>query len=93
VAELEGSMKLFEAARKQAEIATTDFAEIIDYPSDLETLYNLNVGTLEGFDLIRRWMQKIVNFNAGRPYAEHVPFERLFPRRNVLVARSRAPLD
>jgi hypothetical protein len=93
VAELEASLKLFETARQQAQIATNDFAEIIDYPADLETLYNLNVGTLMGFDLIRQWMQRIVNFNAGRPYVDHVPFERLFPQRHVLVARSRAPLD
>jgi hypothetical protein len=93
VTDLQASLKLFEAARQQAQTATTEFAEIIDYPSDLETLYNLNVGTLMGFDLIRQWMQKIVNFNAGKPYTEHIPFERLFPQRNVLVARSRAPLD
>jgi hypothetical protein len=81
VADLEASLKLFEAAHQQAQIATTEYAEIIDYPSDLETLYNLNVGTLMGFDLIRQWMQKIVNFNEGKPYTEHVPFERLFPGR------------
>ena len=86
VTDLEASLKLFEAARQQAEITTTKYAEIIDYPSDLETLYNLNVGTLMGFDVIRQWMQKIVNFQEGKPYTEHVPFERLFPLRDVRFA-------
>jgi hypothetical protein len=87
IADLEASLKLFEAARQQAQIATTEYAQIIDYPSDLETLYNLNVGTLMGFDLIRQWMQKIVNFNEGKPYTQHVAFERLFPKRDVQFAR------
>jgi hypothetical protein len=76
---LEASPKLFDQACQQAQVATTQYAQIIDHPSDLETLYSLNVGTLMGFDLIRQWMQKIVNFNEGKPYTEHVPFERLFP--------------
>ncbi len=79
VANLEGSLKLFETACQQARIATTEYAEIIDYPSDLETLYTLNAGTLMGFDLIRQWMQKIVHFNQGKPYMEHVPFEHIYP--------------
>jgi hypothetical protein len=85
---LEARLKLFDQACQQAKVATTEYAQIIiDHPSDLETLYSLNVGTLMGFDLIRQWMQKIVNFNEGKPYTEHVPFERLFPGRNVQFAR------
>ena len=38
-----------------------------------------------GFDVIRQWMQKIVNFQEGKPYTEHVPFERLFPLRDVAL--------
>ncbi len=79
VANLEASLKLFQAGYQQAVVATSKYAEIIDYPSDLETLYHLNAGTVMGFDLIRRWMQKIVNFNEGKLYTEHVPFEHLFP--------------
>jgi hypothetical protein len=79
VSDLEASLKLFEAGCQQAQIATTKYAEIIDYPSDLETLYHLNAGTVTGFDLIRQWMQEIVNFNEGKLYTEHVPFEHLFP--------------
>jgi hypothetical protein len=33
---------------------------------------------LAGFDLIRQWMRKIANSHEGKPYAEHVPFERIF---------------
>ena len=78
VADLKASLKLFEAAHQQAQVATTKYAEIIDHPSDLEALYRLNTGTLLGFDLNRRWIENVVNFHAGKPYAEHVPFERLF---------------
>ncbi|HEV2378374.1 MAG TPA: alpha-glucuronidase family glycosyl hydrolase [Terriglobia bacterium] len=79
VASLEASLKLFETACQQAQIATTKYAEIVDYPSDLETLYHLNAGTVLGFDMIRQWMQKIVSFHEGTIYTGHVPFEHLFP--------------
>ena len=59
----------------------------IDYPSDLETLYHLNAGTVMAFDLITQWMQKIVNYHEGKPYTQHVPFERLFPADKVQFAQ------
>jgi hypothetical protein len=78
VANLEASLKLFEDACEQAKVATRKYAEIIDHPFDLETLYRLNAATMTGFDLIRQWMRKIANFHEGKEYAEHVPFERVF---------------
>ena len=79
VRDLEASLPQFGAAYDQARIATTEYARIIDYPSDLEDLYHLNVGTVLGFDLVRQWMETIVNFHKGKPYAKHVPFEKIFP--------------
>jgi hypothetical protein len=79
VANLEASLRLFETALDEAKAATTKYAEIVDYPSDLETLYHLNAGTVMGFDLVREWMEKIVKFNEGKPYTGHVPLEHLFP--------------
>jgi hypothetical protein len=93
VADLDASSKLFADAAEKAKVATAKYAEIIDFPSDLENLYNLNVQAMLGYDLIRQWMQKIVNFQAGKPYTEHVPFERLIPQRDVQVARSNAVVD
>lgn len=87
VAQLEASMKLFAEAQLQAQVATEKYAEMIDYPSDLETLYHLNAGTVMAFDLITQWMQKIVNYHEGKPYTQHVPFERLFPADKVQFAQ------
>jgi tetratricopeptide (TPR) repeat protein len=92
-ADLEASSKLFAEAAEEAKAATAKYAEIIDFPSDLENLYNLNVQAMLGYDLIRQWMEKIVNFSEGKPYTEHVPFERLTPLNDVQVARSNAVID
>jgi hypothetical protein len=83
VADLEMSLQKFTAGAQQTRAATTDYAQIVDYPSDLEALYHLNVGGILGFDLIHDWMQSIVNFHEGKQYAVHVPFERIFTA-NVL---------
>jgi hypothetical protein len=78
VGDLESSLEKFAAGTEQTRAATTDYARIVDHPSDLETLYHLNVGGVLGFNLVHDWMQNIVNFNEGKPYTEHVPFERIF---------------
>jgi hypothetical protein len=78
VEELEESLRQLEAAGQQAQMATTEYARIIDFTSDLEALYHLNVGTMLGFDLVRQWMKTIVDFHEGKPYTQHVPFERIF---------------
>jgi hypothetical protein len=36
LAGLEASLKLFDQACQQAQVATTEYAQIIDHPSDLE---------------------------------------------------------
>lgn len=82
---LDASLKQFEAAHEQAEVATRKYAEIIDYPSDLEDLYRLNTAKVMSFDFITQWVRTIVNFNEGKPYGQHVPFERLFTG-NVYIA-------
>jgi len=78
IAKLEGSLKLFGEAEDQAKTATEEYAEIVDYPSDLEALYNLNVAAVTGYDLIQQWMRQVVNFHEGKPYTRHVDFEKLF---------------
>ncbi|HEV2378375.1 MAG TPA: alpha-glucuronidase family glycosyl hydrolase [Terriglobia bacterium] len=78
VRNLEASLQQFSAACDQARVATTEYARIIDYPSDFEALYHLNVGTVLGFDLVHQWMKTIVDFHEGKPYAQHVPFEKIF---------------
>jgi hypothetical protein len=76
---LEESLSGFEMAHRQVEAATREFAEIIDHPADLGVLYQLNTRAVLGFDLVRQSMQNVVNFYTGKPYARHVPWERLYP--------------
>jgi hypothetical protein len=78
VRDLEASLELFAAARDQAKAATTEYAQIIDFTSDLEALYQLNVSIDLGLDLIYQWMKNIVDFHRGKLYTNHVPFEKLF---------------
>jgi hypothetical protein len=78
VADLEAALQLFAAAREQAQVATTEYARIIDFTSDLEALYHLNVSTDLGFDLVYQWMKTVVDFHRGKLYTNHVPFEKLF---------------
>lgn len=81
IAKLENSIKLFGDAEDQAKAATEDYAQVVDYPSDLEALYNLNVAAVTGYDLIQQWMQQVVNFHEGKSYTQHVDFEKIFGNR------------
>jgi hypothetical protein len=58
--------------------ATQEYSEMMDNPSDLGVLYHLNARAVLGFDLIYQTMRNIVNFQTGKPYLQHVPWERLF---------------
>jgi hypothetical protein len=65
-------------ANRQVQAATQEYSEMMDNPSDLGVLYHLNARAVLGFDLIYQTMRNIVNFHAGKPYLQHVPWERLF---------------
>jgi hypothetical protein len=78
VAQLDQSLAGFDLADQQMEAATRHYAELIDHPSDLGVLYHLNARGVIAFQLTRQWMGNIVNFQKGKPYLGHVPFERLF---------------
>jgi hypothetical protein len=86
VAALEASLRQFDDACRQAQSLTTHYAEVVDHPADMEVLYRLNVSTVLSWDLTRQWLRNIVNFHEGKPYTQHVPFERVFPL-DVRVAR------
>ncbi|MGD0732875.1 MAG: alpha-glucuronidase family glycosyl hydrolase [Terracidiphilus sp.] len=75
---LDSSMRLFETAVDQAKAATSKYTEIVDYPSDLENVYRLNTSVILAFDLNAQWIRNIVDFNEGKPYDRHVPWEKLF---------------
>lgn len=81
VEKLEASLELFEKAEDQVKVATEDYAQIIDYPSDLEALYNLNVAGVTGFDLIRQWMEQITNYHEGKLYTKQIDFGKILPGR------------
>ncbi len=86
VAALEASLRQFDDACRQSRSLTARYAEVIDHPADMEVLYHLNVSTVLSWDLTRQWLRNIVNFHAGQPYTQHVPFERVFPL-DVRIAR------
>jgi hypothetical protein len=78
--ELEKSMNEFKAAKAQAEAATREYAEIMDNPSDLGVLYHLNARGILGISMVCDTIQNVVNFQEGKPYLKHVPWEtRLKP--------------
>ncbi len=78
IASLDASLREFDLALQQVQDATRLYAEIMDHPSDLGVLYHLNARGILAFDLTRQWMRNIVNFQKGKPYMDHVPFERIF---------------
>ena len=78
VSALEKSLKEFQAGEDQVKAATREYAEVIDHPSDLGVLYQLNTRGVLGFSLAREWMQNVVNFQEGKPYLEPVPWDRLY---------------
>jgi len=78
VAELTKALEGFSEANRQVQAATREYAEFMDSPSDLGVLYHLNARAVLGFDLVFRTMQNILNYHTGKPYLQHVPWERLF---------------
>ena len=38
----------------------------------------MNARGVLGFELVRKWMGNVANFQTGKSYLDHVPFERLF---------------
>jgi hypothetical protein len=78
VAALTIALDGFSEASSQVQAATREYAEFMDNPSDLGVLYHLNTRAVLGFDLIYQTMRNIVNYHTGKPYLQHVPWERLF---------------
>jgi hypothetical protein len=75
---LDRSMEMFRAASRGPRIMGAKFAEVIDDPSDLGVLYRINIFLVQGFDIVEKFMENIVNFHHGKPYLNPVPFEKVF---------------
>ncbi len=75
VGELEKSLSGFMAAKAQAEAATREYAEMMDSPSDLGVLYHMNARGILAMSLVCETMQNVVNFQEGKPYLKHVPWD------------------
>ena len=88
VSALEKSLSEFQAGEEQVKAATREYAELIDNPSDLGVLYHLNARAVLGFSLARQWIQNIVNFQEGKPYLEHVPWDQLYSPYRYATATS-----
>jgi hypothetical protein len=78
VKQLERDLGEFEHAATEMRNATRKYAELIDHPSDLGVLYSLNSRGIVGFDLVAGMIRNVVRFHQGKPYLEHVPFEKLY---------------
>lgn len=78
VRELTKGLDQFGEASRQVQAATQEYTQFMDHPSDLGVLYHLNARAVLGFDLINQTMRNIVNYHMGKPYLQHVPWERLF---------------
>jgi len=78
VADLTKALDGFSQASQRVQAATREYSEMMDNPSDLGVLYHLNARAVLGFDLIFQTMQNIVNYHTGKPYLQHIPWERLF---------------
>jgi hypothetical protein len=65
-------------ANRQVQAATREYSEMMDHPSDLGVLYHLNARAVLGLDLVYQTLRNIVNFHSGKPYLQHVPWEKLY---------------
>jgi tetratricopeptide (TPR) repeat protein len=77
---LDHSLEMFRQAHQMSIATATQFAEIIDDPSDLGVLYKFNVYMIDGTDIVQQFMQNIDNFHHGKPYLNPVPFDKVFNR-------------
>ena len=78
VALLNKALDGFSQASQQVQAATREYTEFMDSPSDLGVLYHMNARAVLGFDLIYQTFRNVVNYHEGKPYLEHVAWERLF---------------
>jgi hypothetical protein len=65
-------------ARLSGHETALKYAELVDYPADLETLRRINVYMVTGTELIEKFVTNVVNFYYGKPYLETVEWERIF---------------
>jgi len=75
---LDRSMEMFREASRMARAIATEFAQIIDDPSDLGVLYRINIFMVHGFDIVEKFMANIVAFHHGKFYLNPVPMEKVF---------------
>jgi len=78
VGKLTQALDGFSEANRQVQAATREYAQFMDNPADLGVLYHLNARAVLGLDLVFETMQNIVNYHTGKPYLQHVPWERLY---------------
>jgi len=81
VARLQASLGPLRQGHEELKEATRKYSQIVDHVCDLAVLYHLNARVVLGTDLTIQLLQNVVNYHAGRPYLQKVPFEHLFPPR------------
>ncbi|MEN6603763.1 MAG: hypothetical protein ABFD86_15240, partial [Bryobacteraceae bacterium] len=78
VRRLDASMEMVRQARRMGRRTTEKFAEIIDHPSDLGTLYRANLFLVTGLELAEKTFENVWNFHHGRDYTRPVEWTRIY---------------
>lgn len=78
LSQLNTAFRRFHDATVSARDTALKYTQIVDYPSDLETLRRINVFMVTGTELIDKFVTNVVNFHYGKPYMGPVEWERIF---------------
>jgi hypothetical protein len=78
VRRLDASMEMVREARRLGRRTTEKFAEIVDHPSDLGTLYRANLFLVTGLELAEKTFENVWNFHHGRDYTRPVEWTRIY---------------
>ncbi len=75
---LDASLQQFQNAQVLARACARTFSEVLDNVSDLGVLWRLNAHLVAGTELIAQFMETINNYHHGKPYLNHVEWEKVF---------------
>ncbi|MGH2639993.1 MAG: hypothetical protein ACRDF4_12050, partial [Rhabdochlamydiaceae bacterium] len=78
LARLDNSLRMFQESHRMAVAMASQYAKLVDDPSDMGVLYRINIFMIHGTDIVQDFMQNIVNFYHGKPYLNPVPMDQVF---------------
>jgi hypothetical protein len=78
VRRLDASLEQLREARRMGRRTTEKFAQLIDHPSDLGTLYRANLFLVTGLELAEQTFENVRNFHHGRDYTRPVEWTKIY---------------